>query len=87
MWNIKIGTIFPALFPGPLGASCIGKKLNKLWSLEVDDLRQYGNNKHKSIDDEPFGGGGGMVIRADVIDTWLNSNKDKLQKIIYVSPR
>ena len=99
MWNVRIGTIFPGLFPGPLGASCIGKKLGELWSLEVDDLRQFASNKHKSIDDEPFGGGGGMVIRPDIVDTWLSShnlqvnpsggkiNKDTLQKIVYVSPR
>lgn len=86
MWRVRIGTIFPGLFPGPLGISCIGRQLGKLWSLEVDDLRQFASDKHKSVDDEPFGGGGGMIIRPDVVDNWLNSQK-KLGKIVYVSPR
>lgn len=87
MWNVRIGTIFPELFPGPLGASCIGKQLDKLWSLKVDNLRDFATDKHKMVDDEPFGGGGGMVIKSDVIDNWLYSHKDNLGKIIYVSPR
>ncbi len=89
MWKVRIGTIFPSIFPGPLGVSCIGKALGSKWNLKVDDLRQFGIGKHKTIDDTPCSGGAGMLMRADVIDEWLNSTKSDLinYKYIYMSPR
>ena len=85
MWRVNIATIFPQLFPGPLGISCIGRKHNDSWSLTINDLKQFSVNGR--IDDEPFGGGGGMIFKPDVIDQWIiESNLQNVRKI-YMSPR
>ncbi|USO00927.1 MAG: tRNA (guanosine(37)-N1)-methyltransferase TrmD [Alphaproteobacteria bacterium] len=86
MWNVNVGTLFPDLFPGPLGVSCIGKALGSLWHLNVRDLRNYALDKHKTVDDTPFGGGPGMVMKADVLDNWLSEVYNG-GRIIYMSPR
>jgi tRNA (guanine37-N1)-methyltransferase len=84
--KFKILTIFPNLFPGPLGASITGLALEKkLWSLETIDIRSYSKDKHQSVDDYPYGGGAGMVLKPDVIADAIDANKCK--KIIYLSPR
>ena len=58
-------TIYPDIFPGPLGTALSGKGLEKgLWSLKVVDIRDYARDKHRAVDDAPFGGGAGMVMRA-----------------------
>ena len=67
MWRATVLTIFPEMFPGPLGASLAGKASGRLWSLEAVDIRDYATDKHRSVDDTPAGGGPGMVMRADVI--------------------
>ena len=67
MWRATVLTIFPEMFPGPLGASLAGKASGRLWSLEAVDIRDYATDKHRSVDDTPAGGGAGMVMRADVI--------------------
>lgn len=68
MWNVSILTLFPDIFPGPLGLSVAGRALkNGLWKLNVHDWRRYAHDKHGTIDDAPFGGGGGMVARPDVL--------------------
>ena len=68
MWRVTILTIFPDMFPGPLGASLAGKALAAgLWSLEAVDIRSHATDKHRSVDDTPAGGGPGMVMRADVL--------------------
>jgi len=68
MWRATVLTIFPELFPGPLGASLAGKALGqKIWSCEAIDIRDFAANKHRSVDDTPAGGGPGMVMRADVL--------------------
>ena len=60
-------TLFPEMFPGPLGVSLLGKALEKdLWRLDVHDIREHGLGKHRTVDDTPAGGGPGMVMRADV---------------------
>ena len=62
-------TLFPEMFPGPLGLSLAGRALeNRIWSLETVDIRTFGRDKHRTVDDTPFGGGPGMVMRADVLD-------------------
>jgi tRNA (guanine37-N1)-methyltransferase len=68
MWRASVLTIFPEMFPGPLGASLAGKALAAgLWALEPTDIRGYATDKHRSVDDTPAGGGPGMVLRVDVL--------------------
>jgi tRNA (guanine37-N1)-methyltransferase len=67
MWRASVLTLFPEMFPGPLGVSLIGKALNDgLWTLDVHDIRANGIGRHRTVDDTPAGGGPGMVMRADV---------------------
>ena len=67
-WRATILTLFPDMFPGPLGVSLAGKALTSgLWSLEARDIRDSATDKHRSVDDTPAGGGPGMVLRADVL--------------------
>src|SRR5499433_1992167 len=68
MWRATILTIFPDMFPGPLGLTLAGKALAAgLWTLEAVDIRAHASDKHRSVDDTPAGGGPGMVMRADVL--------------------
>jgi len=68
MWRATVLTIFPEMFPGPLGASLAGKaSANGLWSLETVDVRDFTTDRHRSVDDTPAGGGAGMIMRADVL--------------------
>jgi tRNA (guanine37-N1)-methyltransferase len=68
MWRASVLTIFPEMFPGPLGASLAGKALAAgRWTLEAADIRAHATDKHRSVDDTPAGGGPGMVMRADVV--------------------
>ena len=89
MWTARIFTLYPELFPGPLGSGLYKKALEKkLWSLEVINIREYATDKHKTVDDTPFGGGSGMLMRADVIANSLDKNiSDKAEPIIYLSPK
>ena len=68
MWRASVLTIFPDMFPGPLGSSLAGKALAAgLWALDAVDIRTHATDKHRSVDDTPAGGGPGMVMRADVL--------------------
>src|ERR1044072_1259621 len=68
MWRASVLTIFPEVFPGPLGASLAGKALaSGIWSLEISDIRTFASDRHGSVDDTPAGGGPGMVMKADVL--------------------
>ena len=89
MWVARVFTLYPELFPGPLGSGLYKKALEKkLWSLKVVNIRDYALDKHKTVDDTPFGGGSGMVMRADVIADSLDKNiSDKNEPIIYLSPK
>ena len=89
MWRARVFTLYPELFPGPLGSGLYQKALKKkLWSLEVVNIRDYALDKHKTVDDTPFGGGGGMVMRSDVIANSLDKNiSSKNEKIIYLTPK
>lgn len=85
--HIKILTLFPEMFPAMLGQSLAGKALeNKIWSLETVNIRDYTNDIHKTVDDTPFGGGAGMVMKADVLDKALQAQKP-LGRLIYMTPR
>lgn len=86
-WRVNILTLFPEMFPGMLGQSLSGKALEKgLWSYKAINIRDFATDKHKTVDDTPFGGGAGMVMRADVIESALLSIKDPGRRI-YLSPR
>ena len=89
MWTARVFTLYPELFPGPLGVGLYKKaQEKKLWSLEVVNIRDYASDKHKTADDTPFGGGSGMVMRADVIAHSLDKNiSDKKEPIVYLSPK
>ena len=89
MWTAKVFTLYPELFPGPLGHGLYKKALEKkLWALEVVNIRDYASDKHKTVDDTPFGGGSGMLMRADVIANSLDKNiSNKKEPIIYLSPK
>src|SRR6202051_4334222 len=68
IWRATVLTLFPDMFPGPLGISLAGKALaSGLWALEARDIRDSATDRHRSVDDTPAGGGPGMVLRADVL--------------------
>jgi tRNA (guanine37-N1)-methyltransferase len=79
--NIKVVTIFPQAFPSTLGIGLIGKALNKIWTLELIDLKKYG----RYLDNRPFGGGNGMVLLPTIMEKVIEENK--LENLIFLSPR
>jgi len=89
MWTVRIFTLYPELFPGPLNVGLYKKALEKkLWSLEIINIRDYSLDKHKTVDDKPFGGGSGMLMRADVLANSIDKNiSNKNETIIYLTPR
>ena len=95
-WTAKVVTIFPEMFPGPLGHSLAGTALEKgIWALETVDIRDFASDKHRSVDDAPFGGGPGMVMRPDVVDAAVTYAKEGRNAkastpdlpFIYLTPR
>jgi len=87
MWTATVLTIFPEMFPGPLGHSLAGKALREgLWRLETVDIRDFARDKHRSVDDGPFGGGPGMVMRPDIVDAAIDGTP-ATGPAIYLSPR
>ena len=97
-WTARVLTLFPEMFPGPLGLSLAGKALERgIWALDVLDIRDFARDKHRAVDDAPFGGGAGMVMRPDVLDAALVAAEARAAKIgadpgpdapvIYLSPR
>ena len=88
MWQAQLFTLYPEVFPGPLSKGLYGKALsNKLWSLNVVNIRDAADDKHKTVDDTPYGGGSGMLLKADVLAKSLDQNKIEDEKIIYLSPK
>lgn len=91
-WQARVITLFPDAFPGLLGESLTGKALKEgLWALETIDLRNFGEGRHRNVDDTPAGGGAGMVMRPDVVGRAIRAaapseGRDKWP-IIYLSPR
>jgi tRNA (guanine37-N1)-methyltransferase len=88
-FKINILTLFPEMFPGPLDHSLMGKALDKkMWHLNPINIRDFATDAHRSVDDTPFGGGAGMVLRADVLDAAYQSlGEDKALPTYYLSPR
>lgn len=90
MWCAQIITLFPEMFPGPLSASLVGQALaDGLWSLETVNIRDHGIDRHRSVDDVPFGGGPGMVMRPDALDSAVASAKTARPHLplVLMSPR
>lgn len=87
-WQATVLTIFPEMFPGILGQSLAGKALEQgRWALDVLDIRDFAADRHRSVDDAPFGGGAGMVMRPDVVGAALEAVSDRPGPLIYLSPR
>ena len=90
MLNVRIFSLYPELFPGPLDIGLYKKaRRKKIWSLETINIRDYSRDKHRTVDGTPYGGGNGMLLKADIIADALdkNINKRKKEKIIYLSPK
>jgi tRNA (guanine37-N1)-methyltransferase len=87
-WSVTVLTLFPAMFPGSVGQSLAGKALETgKWRLEALDIREFARDKHRSVDDTPFGGGAGMVMRPDVLDRAIRAAHRPGHRLIYLSPR
>ena len=85
---VRVLTVFPEMFPGPVGYSLAGRALRDgLWCLETVDIRDFARDKHRSVDDTPFGGGAGMVMRPDVVGDALAAVSRAEEPLIYLSPR
>lgn len=83
-------TLFPEMFPGPLGVSLAGKALKEgIWSLAVTNIRNFAEDKHGTVDDKPYGGGTGMVLKPDIVDKAVEHAKSfyRTPKVIYMTPR
>ena len=88
MWQVQIFTLYPELFPGPLNKGLYGKALsNNIWNLKIVNIRDYSSDKHKTVDDTPFGGGSGMLIKPDVLANSLDQNVKPNEKIYYLTPK
>ena len=86
-WHATILTLFPEMFPGPLGTALAGKALAAgIWSLNTKNIRDAGHGPHRSVDDTPFGGGPGMVMRPDVVDAAVQAVSDG-RPLLYLTPR
>jgi tRNA (guanine37-N1)-methyltransferase len=89
-WKVTVLTLFEEMFPGCLGLSLAGQGLKDgIWALETVDIRGFASDKHRTVDDTPFGGGPGMVMRADVVDAAIEQVRAKMpdRPLIYLSPR
>ena len=88
MFEVKIFTLYPDLYPGPLNTGIYKKaQESKIWDLKVINIRDYATDKHNSVDDTPFGGGNGMLLRADVVASALDANLKSDETTIYLSPK
>ena len=86
-WRATVLTLFPAMFPGPLGQSLAGRALESgIWTLDARDIRDHANDRHRTVDDTPFGGGAGMVLRPDVVDAALANAADG-RPLVFLTPR
>ena len=88
MFLARIFTLYPDYFPGPLGKGLYGKAMEKkIWDIETVNIRDYTTDKHKTVDDTPYGGGLGMLIKPDVLAKALDENLKTDDKIYYLSPK
>ena len=87
MFLSRVFTLYPDYFPGYLNKGLFGKSKGKEWNLEIVNIRDYALDKHKTVDDTPYGGGNGMIMKADVLASSLDANVKSGEKTIYLSPR
>tara|TARA_B100000579_G_scaffold333720_1_gene284210 strand:- start:181 stop:867 length:687 start_codon:yes stop_codon:yes gene_type:complete len=88
MLQAQVFTLYPETFPGPLGKGLYGKAMaKKLWSLNVINIRDSAIDKHKTVDDTPYGGGTGMLLKPDVLAKSIDQNLNKGERIFYLSPK
>ena len=88
MWQAKVFTLYPEIFPGPLSKGLYGKALSKeLWDLKIVNIRDAAEDKHKTVDDTPYGGGSGMLLKANVLAKSLDQNITEGERVIYLSPK
>ena len=88
MWQAQVFTLYPDVFPGPLSKGLYEKAMSKnIWNLKVVNIRDAAEDKHKTVDDTPYGGGSGMLMKPDVLAKSLDQNKNEGEKILYLSPR
>ena len=88
MFQAQVFTLYPEVFPGPLSTGLYGKALsNKLWDLKVINIRDSANDKHKTVDDNPYGGGTGMLIKPDVLAKSIDQNIETGERVFYLSPK
>ena len=88
MWEAKVFTLYPDIFPGLLDKGLYGRALSKkIWDLKIVDIRDVAEDKHKTVDDTPFGGGSGMLIKPDVLAKSIDKNKKNGERIFYLSPK
>ena len=88
MWQAQVFTLYPEVFPGPLSKGLYGKALSSdLWKLKVVNIRDSADDKHKTVDDTPYGGGSGMLLKADVLAKSLDGNRNENERILYLSPK
>ena len=88
MLRAQIFTLYPEFFPGPLSKGLYGKAMSKkLWDLKVVNIRDYATDKHKTVDDTPYGGGSGMLMKPDVLAKSIDENIVKNERIFYLSPK
>ncbi|WP_426956900.1 tRNA (guanosine(37)-N1)-methyltransferase TrmD [Muricoccus radiodurans] len=89
-WRATVLTLFPEMFPGPLGGSLAGRGLERgLWSLEARNIRDAATDRHRTVDDTPFGGGAGMVMRPDVVDAAVAAAMPEgdTRPLVFLTPR
>ena len=88
MFQAQVFTLYPEIFPGPLAKGIYGKaQNNKIWDLSIINIRDAATDKHKTVDDTPYGGGTGMLLKADVLANSLDQNVKKGERIFYLSPK
>ena len=88
MWKAQVFTLYPEIFPGPLNKGLYGKALSKkIWDLKIVNIRDSAEDKHKSVDDTPLGGGSGMLLKPDVLAKSIDQNTNIDEKIFYLSPK
>ena len=88
MWQAQVFTLYPEIFPGPLNKGLYGKALSKkIWDLKVVNIRDSAEDKHKTVDDTPFGGGSGMLLKPDVLAKSIDQNINIGERIFYLSPK
>lgn len=87
-WLATVLTLYPEMFPGPLGCSLAGRALDDgIWRLDTVDIRSFATDRHHTVDDQPFGGGAGMVMRADVVASAIRSTSGQAGPLVYLTPR